>query len=83
MRNPNCTLCKLHQTADVVCQWGSGNLKAKLVVVSKMPNSGEWHKELLLDLEEAGIDTSDVYFTQAIRCRTFDQSASNPDIKAC
>ena len=48
-----------------------------------MPNSGEWHKELLLDLEEAGIDTSDVYFTQAIRCRTFDQSASNPDIKAC
>ena len=83
MRNPNCTLCKLHQTADIVCQWGSGNLKAELVVVSKMPNSGEWHKELLIDLEEAGIDTSNVYFTQALRCRTFDQDASNPDIKAC
>lgn len=83
MRNPDCTLCKLHQTADVVCQWGSGSTKAKLVVVSKMPNSAEWQNELTQDLAEVGIDTSQVYFTQAIRCRTFEQSASNPDVKAC
>ena len=68
MRNPDCTLCKLHQTADVVCQWGSGSTKAKLVVVSKMPNSAEWQNELTQDLAEVGIDTSQVYFTQAIRC---------------
>ena len=60
-----------------------GSTKAKLVVVSKMPNSAEWQNELTQDLAEVGIDTSQVYFTQAIRCRTFEQSASNPDVKAC
>jgi DNA polymerase-1 len=36
-----------------------------------------------LDLSEMGLDTSKLYYTQALKCRTFDQNASNPDVKAC
>lgn len=83
IRNPECTACKLHQTADVVCQIGMGPPDADIMVVSKMPNSREWQNELSLELEELGIDSTRVYFTQALKCRTFDQDASNADVKAC
>lgn len=83
IRDPNCDKCKLQQTADKVCVLGSGNPKAKIMVVSKMQNSGTWQKELEQELAEVGIEASQVYFTQAIKCRTYDQTASNRDIKAC
>ena len=83
IRDPECTKCKLQQTADKVCALGTGNRNAKVMVVSKMANSATWQKELEQELSEVGIDLSDVYYTQAIKCRTFDQSPSNADIKAC
>lgn len=83
IRNPGCTLCKLHQTGDPICQLGLGNKRAKIMVVSKMSNSRDWQGELEQDLSEVGIDTSNVYFTQAIKCRTFDQNPSNADVKKC
>lgn len=83
IRNPNCTDCKLHQTAEVVCKIGMGPPDADIMVVSKMPNSREWQNDLSLELEELGIDSTRVYFTQALKCKTFDQDASNADVKAC
>lgn len=83
LRNPGCTDCKLHRTADYVCEMGRGPKRASIMVVSKMSNSSDWQKDLELELSELGIDTSDVYFTHALKCRTFEQNASNPDIKAC
>jgi DNA polymerase-1 len=53
------------------------------MVVSKMANSKDWQSEMELELQEVGIDVTRVFFTQAIKCRTFDQNASNGDIKKC
>lgn len=83
IRDSHCTLCKLHQTGDPICEMGKGNPKAKIMVVSKMGNSGAWQKELLQDLVEVGLDPKDIYFTQALKCRTFDQNGSNADVKKC
>jgi uracil-DNA glycosylase family 4 len=83
IRNKNCELCKLHRTADVVCQIGWGKVDADVMVVTKMANSKEWQNDLELDLQEVGIDPRRVFYTQAIKCRTFDQDASNHDVKQC
>lgn len=83
IRNPDCQDCKLHQTADTVCKLGFGPKDADVMVVGKMPNSRDWQEELELELEEMGLGTDRIYFASALKCRTFDQDASNPDIKAC
>lgn len=83
IRDPECALCKLNQTADVICQIGFGPPDAKIMVVSKMANSKRWQEEFELELSDAGLNPRDIYYTQAIKCRTFDQDASNADIKTC
>lgn len=83
IRVKNCTECKLHKTAEVVCQIGFGPKRADVMVVSKMANSKDWQSDLELELSEMGIDVTRVFFTQAIKCRTFDQDASNLDVKTC
>jgi DNA polymerase I-like protein with 3'-5' exonuclease and polymerase domains len=85
LRNPGCTACKLHRTADVVCQMGftAAKTRPSVMVVSRMANSRDWQSDLEIELTEMGLDVSDVYFTQAVKCRTFDQTASNTDVKAC
>ena len=83
IRNPNCELCKLHNTADVVCQIGMGPPKASIMVVGKMANSKDYQQELEIQLDEMGLDLGDIYFTQALKCRTFEASASNGDVKKC
>lgn len=83
IRNKNCDLCKLHQTGDPICELGVGSPTADIMVVGKMANSKEYQKELETQLTTLGLDVSDIYFTQAIKCRTFDQSPSNGDVKKC
>lgn len=83
IRDSHCTLCKLHQTGDPICEMGKGSASARIMVVSKMGNSGTWQKELLQDLIGVGLDPKNIYFTQALKCRTFDQSGSNADVKKC
>lgn len=81
--NPGCTDCKLHKTARNVCEPGFGPTPAKLMVVSKMSNSKDWQADLEFELEQLGFNSRDIYFAQAIKCRTFDQDVSNADVKAC
>lgn len=83
IRNPSCTECKLFQSADSVCEMGFGPTQADIMVVSKMSNSGEWQRDLENDLDAAGLDVTKIYFAQALKCRTFEQSASNGDVKKC
>lgn len=83
IRVPNCTACKLHKTADVVCQIGIGPPNADIMVVGKMANSRDYQMDLENQLMELGLDTGSMYFTQALKCRTFDQDASNADVKTC
>lgn len=79
----DCEGCKLHRLAVEVGVNGEGSTKASIVVVSKMANSSSYQTQLEEDLASVGIDISDVYFTQALRCKNFEQSASNADVKAC
>jgi uracil-DNA glycosylase family 4 len=83
IRNSGCQLCKLHQTGNPVCGMGFGNTTASIMVVGKMSNSKEYQRELEQQLTELGLDVGDVYFTQAVKCKTFDQSPSNGDVKKC
>jgi DNA polymerase-1 len=48
-----------------------------------MANSKDWQMDLEDQLRDIGLDMREVFFTQAIKCRTFDQDASNGDIKTC
>lgn len=83
IRDPDCGLCKLCQTADRICVLGTGPKKARIFVVTKMGASKAYQEEMEADLREMGLDLSEVYWTQAIKCRTFDQDPSNADVKAC
>lgn len=84
IRNGDCTDCKLHQTADIVCETGIGALGfASIWVVSKMPNSPNYQMMIEDSLREAGIDPKKVYYTSAVKCRTFEQDASTGDVKKC
>ena len=83
IRDPNCGLCPLAQTADVVCQMGKGPADAEVMVVSKMTNSPQYQNALEEELTRLGLDVGSVYFTQAIRCKTFERDATRKNIKDC
>jgi uracil-DNA glycosylase family 4 len=82
-RNPNCTLCKLHDDAQEVCTWGFGSRNADVMVVGRSPNSEKYQQSLELELSELGLDLSRVYFTQALKCLNFEKNSSNSDVKTC
>lgn len=48
-----------------------------------MPNSGKHQEYLERELEEVGLDPADIYFTAAVKCRNFELSPSNGDVKSC
>jgi uracil-DNA glycosylase family 4 len=85
--NPNCTLCKLHDGAVEVCQWGDswqwGTPNPPIMVVSRSPNSENFQATLEQFLLKVDIDLNDVYFTQALKCLNFDKNSSNADVKTC
>src|SRR6478735_8065176 len=83
IRNPACTLCRMSQTADMVCDIGFGPPKAKVMVVSKMANSREYQAALEAQLTELGLDVSEIYFTQVIKCKTFEINSTNTEVKRC
>jgi DNA polymerase-1 len=53
------------------------------MVVSRMANSDNYQGDLESEVQAAGVDVSEVYFAQALKCRTFDANASNLDVKKC
>jgi DNA polymerase-1 len=81
--NRGCTDCKLHRNADEVCTMGFGPRDAEIMVIGKMPNSDRYQQLLESQLEEVGLDPNRVYYTQALKCRNFEDNASNADVKAC
>lgn len=84
IRNKKCTDCKLHQTADKVCVTGTGSMEfSNIWVVSKMPNTERYQKQLEDALAEVGLDPKQIYYTSAVKCRTFEQNVSNADVKKC
>ena len=81
--DPGCTDCKLYRTTRNVCEPGFGEVPAKIMVVSKVKNSRDWQADLEFELSQLGLETKDIYFANALKCRTFYQDASNADVKAC
>lgn len=62
---------------------GTGSTRARVLVVGRMPNSGRFQDALELELKELGLDISDIYFTSALKCRNFEVTGSNGDVKTC
>lgn len=83
LRDPACTMCRMSMDADSICVMGSGSTRADIMVVGKMPNSKTYQAELVQQLEDSGITTKNIFFTQALKCRNFERNASNKDIKTC
>lgn len=84
--DPGCRLCKLHQGTDYVCESGffAGAVKkGTTMVVGKMPNSDTYQQSLEEDLAEAGLEPLDLYYTAALKCRSFEMSDGRADLKAC
>lgn len=79
LRRPDCTLCPLHEDAEYVCLMGSGSRKSKIMIVGEAPGAreDETHQafvgaagQLLTELLEAvGIERSECYITNAVKCR--------------
>jgi uracil-DNA glycosylase family 4 len=82
-RDATCAECKLGRSADKVCIMGHGNPKASVMVIGKMPNSQSYQASLELELAEVGVTPSDVYFTQAVKCRNFEVNPGRGDVKTC
>lgn len=81
--NPNCTDCKLHRNAAAVGVMGDGPRDAEIMVIGKMPNSDRNQTALEQQLEEVGLDPQRIYFTSALKCVNWEDSASNAHVKAC
>lgn len=82
--DPDCTACKLHQTADKVCQMGfSSHRQPSVMVISRMNNSKSFQEQLERELTDAGVDVDDCYFTSVVKCRTFKQDPGRVDLKTC
>jgi DNA polymerase-1 len=58
-------------------------MDAEIMVVGKMPNSDRNQAAIESQLEEVGLDPKRVYYTQALKCKNWEDNASNADVKAC
>jgi len=94
IRNPNCTECALHETAQHVCLMGSGKRKVRLVIVGEAPGAREDDEhaafvgpagELLTQLlKEIGISREECYITNAVKCRPPDnRTPTKAEVKEC
>lgn len=84
-RNPECTLCPISEQQGPAyhrCIWGSGNPKAKLMLIGEAPGVSEAYRgepfcgqagDLLNHvLRHLSIERKDLYITNCFKCRPFD-----------
>lgn len=93
-RDPNCTMCKLHETAEFVCLLGQGPRQCDVMVIGEAPGkreddsgkpfvgrSGQLLEEIL---EEHGFDRKRIFITNAVSCRPPDnRTPSKKEIRTC
>lgn len=93
VRNAACRECRLHSDTEPedVCITGQVRTdipvsrKPKVGVVTKFPVSpgGKMYRELVDYFDKAGIDTSNVVWLSALKCRTYSLDPTKTDQKAC
>src|SRR5580765_380336 len=81
--NDECTLCKMHQYTEEVCEPGFGKYDADIMIVSRMPNSPTYQDMIEAELVNAGIELDRCFFTSVIKCRSFDANPGKNDLKTC
>lgn len=95
IRDPDCEECPLHEEAQYVCLMGSGKRKAKVMLIGEAPGAredethqafvgkaGQFLNELLRD--EAGLERSDCYITNAVKCRPPENATpTRGQVKVC
>jgi len=79
LANHDCELCPLHETTDRVCVMGKGDPQSRIMLVGEAPGAQEERSGKvfsgpagqLLDkcLERAGLSPSELYITNAVKCR--------------
>jgi DNA polymerase-1 len=62
---------------------GFGPREASVMVISKMPNSDNYQSLIEDSLERVGLGPKDVYYTAALKCRNFELSSGNAQVKQC
>lgn len=94
-RDPKCTLCKLHATAEFVCLLGEGPVPNEVMIIGEAPGKreddsgkpfvGESGRLLLDTLEDmTGWTREDVFITNAVSCRPpQNRTPSKSEIKSC
>lgn len=94
LRNPDCELCPLHQSARTVCMDGRGPRNARLMIIGEAPGKvedetgkpfvGQAGTLLATLLQKAGIDPSTARITNICRCRPpSNRAPTRNEIKAC
>lgn len=93
-RDPNCSLCRLHKTAQWVCMLGTGPAPCDVMIIGEAPGasedargqpfvgkSGQYLEQVL---NENGFDRSDVFIANAVSCRPPDnRQPTKAEIKSC
>lgn len=93
-RDPNCTRCPLHATAQFVCLLGQGPIPCDIVILGEAPGEREddsgkpfvGRAGRLLDscLERANASREDVYITNVVHCRPpGNRTPKAQEIRAC
>ncbi|WP_461366008.1 DNA polymerase, partial [Candidatus Darwinibacter acetoxidans] len=93
--NPDCTLCDLHRSAQVVCVKGSGPSPCDIMIIGEAPSfrrsdqtvvpfSRQSGKLLFQLLQEVGISSDQCYITNVVHCPLREnQTPSTSEVKAC
>lgn len=93
-RDADCTLCKLHKTAEHVCLLGSGPRRSEIMVIGEAPGKREDESGVAFvgrsgqylegALEQYGLDRKHLWITNAVSCRPPDnRTPSKSEIKTC
>jgi uracil-DNA glycosylase family 4 len=94
IRDPDCTRCGLHETAQTICLLGDGPVPANGMVVGEAPGfredeieipfSGESGLLLRRTLKDIGLDPRSLYITNTVACRPPDnRTPKTSEIKIC
>lgn len=93
-RDPKCTRCPLHETAQYVCLLGNGPIPCDAMIVGEAPGFreddsgkpfvGDAGKLLEKHLKKVGLKRENIFITNAVSCRPPSNRTPNKDeIEAC
>lgn len=78
MSEEYCGLCSDHAQSS----FSIGPREAKVAIVTNRKSSGRYQDQIESELHKLGLNLKDVYYTPVIKCRDFDVSLTNKQLKA-